>query len=425
MIFLIAIILLLSALLYTYITQTRLNEPWTPDPESIFFSQRPLPKPDPSRLAQNYTLPFHTQGSKIVDSQGKRFKLASVNWYGASDALFLPGGLDIRHRNDIAQTIVNLGLNSVRMPYSDELVIKNPTIEPSLVLANPDLANRTALDVFTASVTALTNAGLAVIINNHITSAQWCCGANPCDASWSNDHIPLCRIPQTQQSWIQNWEKVMSNFVDNPLVIAADLRNEVRGLWGTMPWSRWANAAKLCGDKLHDLNPELLIIVGGTESGNDLSGVSSHPVLLNVPDKLVYSAHVYSWSGWGSFEGRFALRTYGSFARTMVRNWAYLLGAAEKRVGASPSRRGSTEEEGVPVWVGEFGAPRSPSVGDHNYWANLMRFLRAVDADFGYWALNPRKMPGFEDETYGLLKDDWETPVLDYRMRDLQVLMRT
>jgi aryl-phospho-beta-D-glucosidase BglC (GH1 family) len=95
----------------------------------------------------------------------------------------------------------------------------------------------------------------------------------------------------------------------------------------------------------------------------------------------------------------------------MVENWGYLL-----------------EEDIAPVWVGEFGAARAPvGEGDVNYWGNLMRYLEEVKGDggmgFAYWALNPRKPHGGEDETYGLVRDDWEGVVWDYRMRDMRALM--
>lgn len=55
-----------------------------------------------------------------------------------------------------------------------------------------------ALDVFKACIEAMTDTGLAVIINNHMTNAHWCDGKNLCDASWKNDHYGLiCTIKQT------------------------------------------------------------------------------------------------------------------------------------------------------------------------------------------------------------------------------------
>ncbi|KAK0392855.1 hypothetical protein NLU13_2349 [Sarocladium strictum] len=380
---------------------------WVPDPETRLFEQRPLLPPLERTRIANYTLPLRTRGRNIVDANGRRFKLASLNWYGASDELFVPGGLDVLHRREIAESIKAMGFNSVRLPYSDEMLMDNPIPEDVHLLANPDLMGLRALDVFEAATTALTDAGLAVIINDHITSASWCCGANPCDAAWTNSYLgPVCRVSMSEKRWIQNWEDMMGRFVHNPLVIGADLRNEVRGLWGTMPWSSWAAAAERCGNRLLALNPEWLIVVEGTSSANDLSGVRSRPVKLSEPDKLVYSAHVYAWSGWGSWAGRFKQQAYGSFREAMRFNWGYLL-----------------EGDIAPVWVGEIGAPRRPSRGDATYWKNLWRYLKAVDADFGYWAINTVK-PSGSGETYSIVEPDWKTAIRDYRLKEMVEHMR-
>ncbi|KAK4153402.1 endoglucanase [Chaetomidium leptoderma] len=425
------ILLLLAALLaaalitYLYRSESLLQQPWTPDRASRLFAQQPLPPPlddtflssppssspdnNNTSSSSNYTLPLRTRGRDIVDAHGRRFRLASVNWYGASDEQFVPGGLDVRHRDEIASVVRRLGFNSVRLPYADELVLANPVVAPELVAANPDLVGLRALEVLEKVVEALTAQGVAVVVNNHITSATWCCGADPCDAGWANDHLPavMCRVRQTEEQWIRHWEVVMGRFVGNPLVVGADLRNEVRGLWGTMPWERWAAAAERAGNRLLQMNPDWLIIVGGTESQNDLSGVARRPVVLDVPGRVVYSAHVYSWSGWGSLGGRYSKRTYASFVQSMRNNWAYLV-----------------EGNIAPVWVGEFGSPARPGQGDANYWKNLLRYLKAIDADFGYWAINPRKPKDHEKETYSLVEDDWTTPVLDYRMKDMTELIR-
>ena len=398
--------------IYIWRREANLAAIWIPDEASRRFGEKPLPPPLNRTSITQYKLPLRTQGRYIVDGDDKRFKLHSVNWYGASDELFVPGGLDKQNRSVIAQTIRKLGFNTVRLPYADELVTANPVIDYPLVAANPDLAGLHALDVFEAVVAALTDAGIGIVINNHITSATWCCGANPCDSGWANDHLGMfCRVKQTEEEWMENWETVMDRFIGNPLVIGADLRNEVRGLWGTMPWDRWASAAERCGNRLLSMNPDWLVIVEGTESANDLSGARNRPVELDVANKLVYSAHVYSWSGWGSWAGRFAQRSYSSFSKTMRQNWAYLL-------------EGEGIDVPVPVWVGELGASRQPSRGAARYWQNLWRFLREVDADFGYWAINPRQPHDNVTEMYSLVEDDWVTPVVDYRMMDMLELMR-
>ena len=350
--------------------------------------------------------PLHTSGRHILDASGRRFKLASLNYYGANDQLFLPGGLNLRHRSAIASLTRSLGFNSVRIPYSDQMVRENPMIPAHLLAANPDLVGRHALDVYTAVVAALTDAGLAVIINNHITSARWCCDANPCDALWFNDYAgPFCAVAQTEEDWIMHWETVMAPLAANPGVVGADLRNEVRGLYGPLGWEAWASAAERLSRRLHAIQPDWLMVVEGTASANDLSRALTRPVELGVSNRLVYSAHVYGWSGWGALDPYWD-RDYDSFAADMHLNWGFLL-----------------EASAAPVWVGEFGAPTTPNEQDLNYWRNLMRYLERVDADFGYWALNPTKPKDDEWESYSLIKADWKTWRYDYRLRDLAPLM--
>lgn len=215
----------------------------------------------------------------------------------------------------------------------------------------------------------------------------------------------------------------MRPFINDPLVIGADLRNEPRGLWGTMKWNSWAAAAEEASEALLEMNSDWLMFIEGISSANDCSGAQKRPVQLSVPHRVVYSSHVYAWSGWGSLE-QYRSRAYPSFALDMERNWGFLL-------------TGNI----APVWVGEFGAPHGADAGDHHYWDSLMRYLQETDADFGYWAINPhvstskfrsrasadlkmQKPENYDNETYGLLADDWETPIDDWRLKDLKKLIR-
>ncbi|KAL5596773.1 hypothetical protein BROUX41_006543 [Berkeleyomyces rouxiae] len=403
--FFVAILSTTLVLRVVFPPEPNIPAPWMP--EYIGRRNFTLPLYRPESLATAYSLPLRTSGRHILDQKGRRFRLAAVNWDGASDELFVPGGLDTRQRSEIATLIRDLGFNTVRLPYSDELVIANPVVPARHVAANPDLIGLRALDILHATVQALTRAGIAVIINNRITQARWCCDADPCDAGWANSHLgPACPVRQTTDDWITHWTAVMRPLAGEPLVVGADLRNEVRGLWATMPWSSWAAAAEEAAESLLAINPDWLVVVEGTSSANDLTGVAARPLALSVSNRLVYSTHVYSWSGWGSLQGRYSQRKFKDFAHDMQASWGYLL-----------------TQDLAPVWVGEIGAPLGPDKGDANYWRNLMQYLRETDADFGYWALNPRKPHGNAYESYGLLEDDWQTVVKDYRLRDMLQLM--
>eukprot|EP00421_Protoceratium_reticulatum_P034612 CAMPEP_0168469708 /NCGR_PEP_ID=MMETSP0228-20121227/58357_1 /TAXON_ID=133427 /ORGANISM="Protoceratium reticulatum, Strain CCCM 535 (=CCMP 1889)" /LENGTH=58 /DNA_ID=CAMNT_0008485497 /DNA_START=76 /DNA_END=248 /DNA_ORIENTATION=+ len=52
----------------------------------------------------------------------------------------------------------------------------NRPVDPAFVAANPELRNRTALEVFDAVVEAVTSEGLMVIVNCHTSDYRWCCG---------------------------------------------------------------------------------------------------------------------------------------------------------------------------------------------------------------------------------------------------------
>lgn len=253
--------------------------------------------------------------------------------------------------------------------------------------ANPDLAGLRALGVFATVVRVLTDSGIAVVVNNLTTATHVVLRRRPMR--------PLCRVRQTEEQWIRHWETVVARLADNPRVVAADLPKEVRGVWGgPCRGTGGAAVAERAGNMLLlALNPDLLIVVGGTESGNDLPCVAGRPARLRAEGRVVYA-----WSGWGSLGGKFAAQTYPSFVRAMRRNSAYLV-----------------ESEVAPVRVGEFGAPHAPGKGRYNYWANLMRYLKAV---------NSRKPKGDKKESYSLVQDDLVTPVLDYWMKDSVEPMR-
>ena len=62
--------------------------------------------------------PLSTSGRFIVDTNGKRIRLAGVNWYGASEDMGVPAGLDRIDRGTLAGLIAAQGFNSVRLPFS-------------------------------------------------------------------------------------------------------------------------------------------------------------------------------------------------------------------------------------------------------------------------------------------------------------------
>ena len=53
--------------------------------------------------------PLSTSSRFIVDAHGKRVRLAAVNWYGASEDMGVPAGLDLTNRSTLAELIAKQG----------------------------------------------------------------------------------------------------------------------------------------------------------------------------------------------------------------------------------------------------------------------------------------------------------------------------
>ena len=74
-------------------------------------------------------LPLSVKGRYVVDSSGNRVKLACVNWYGAEELDFVVGGLQWQTISTISGLISSYGFNCIRLPFSLELIDKNPVIK--------------------------------------------------------------------------------------------------------------------------------------------------------------------------------------------------------------------------------------------------------------------------------------------------------
>lgn len=241
---------------------------------------------------------LHTEGRWIVDAQGRRVKLASVNWFGAESGEFVVGGLDRQPLSRLVGLIRRAGFNSVRLPWCNEMVEKDPVIDPERLAANPRLQGMRALQVFDAVVDELGRAGLMVILDNHRSRGDWCCDEAHGDGLWHTPAYP-------ESAWLADWRTMVTRYRDRPHVIGAELRNKIRpdpgqGLrptWGDgNPRTDWRAAAERGGNAILEIAPDLLIIVGGIDYQSHLSGVPEHPVRLDVPQRLVYATHDYVWT---------------------------------------------------------------------------------------------------------------------------------
>ncbi len=340
-------------------------------------------------------VPFHTSSRWILDEKNERFKLASVNWYGAESKDFVVAGLDRAPLASIAAQIRAGGFNSVRLPWSNELVETNPRVDPARLSRNPNLVGKNALDVFDAVIAALAHEGLVVVLDNHVSRADWCCTEKDGNGLWFTPEYP-------ESKWLDDWRTMTKRYKGTPSVVGADLRNEVRAMpdgrapaWGGSDAALdWRAAAKRAGDAILEENPKLLVFVQGLSYASDLTGAYTTPISFAVANRLVWSVHDYSFfhSGLTNFE---QLKT------DLGNKWGFLL------VQDQPYT--------APVWVSELGVAHQPAEVGGVWFQSIRRYLDEADIDWAYWAINGTQATGTTrslgaEETYGVLDVTWSKP---------------
>lgn len=372
--------------------------------------------------------PLSTDGRFIVDANGRRVRLAGVNWIGAHMDDGVVAGLDRVHRSALAETIASLGFNCVRFPFSVWMTQQTSPVPDRFLTANPDLSGSTPLQVYDACVAALTGAGLIVIPNCHMLCAGWCCSGDDQNGLWYNGRWPAA-------AFVAAWHGIATRYASNSLVAAMDIKNEPRQArvgwrtltptWGGGKRTDFAAMYTTTGNLIHQINPDPLIMCDGLGYAADLSGVAAHPVRLEHAGKVVYGRHDYPW-----FHPDHQPRE--AFFASLHDEAGYILAG-----------------QIAPLWVGEFstntrslanfGLAAASAPGEARnaaWWRNMQAWLTANDVDWCWWGLNATHAKGTNpvtgkvafdwgnQATDGLLTDDWRGAASPAIMEMLQSMMR-
>ena len=238
-------------------------------------------------------------GHIVYEGTHEPVRLRCVNWYGAHMETFVAGGLDKRSCGAIADRIVAIGANCVRIPLSVQLVLEDPS-PPAAAVAGLDPSEcnaSTALTVLDCQVRALTRRGLMVVLNSHTSVAGWVgAGERAPQGLWHSARFPT-------RDWVASLAALAVRYRTDPLVVGLDIRNEVHDqggvvvTWGESadPRSDWRAATVLADAAIRRANPHLLVIVSGLARSYDLRAMQD---LRNYRSKYVFTTHVYTFSWW-------------------------------------------------------------------------------------------------------------------------------
>lgn len=344
---------------------------------------------------------FHTSGTEIVDAKGRPVRIAGVNWFGMETPSYAPHGLWVRNYKDMMDQMVQLGFNTIRLPFCNQLF--DPGVMPNNIdyAINPDLRGLNGLQVIDKIVDYAGQVGLRIFLDQHRSDA----GGGPNGSGlWYTNAYPESR-------WIDDWTMLAQHFADNPTVIGADLNNEPHGNanWGGGGANDWRLAAERAGNAILAVNPNWLIIVEGVEQvnnkfvwwGGNLMNAAAFPVRLNVDARLVYSPHDYP-------------------ASVFQQPWFSDPNYPDNLYNLWDSYWGHLYRQGTaPVLLGEFGTKLETNTD--KLWLTTMAKYLAGDMDgdgtndltpgqlgisWTWWSWNPDS-----GDTGGILEDDWTTPI--------------
>jgi endoglucanase len=348
---------------------------------SLFF-HFPTRTSQPLLSTPNY---LHTSGSQILDASNKVAGLSGINWFGFETSNNSPHGLWVRNWEDMLDQIKAQGYNVIRLPFSNAMLKED--VMPSGIdyQKNPDLAELTALQVMDKIIRGANERGIKIILDNHRSTPG---GGPESNGLWYTSEY-------SENDWILDWKKLVWRYKYIPAVIAVDLCNEpYNACWGCGDSARdWRLAAEKAGNAVLSVNPDLLVIVEGvavhngqnTWWGGNLIGAKEFPIRLNVPNRLVYSAHEYPETIYP--QPWFSDSNYpNNLPAVWDKYWGYLV-----------------KENIAPVLIGEFGT-RYETEKDRQWLSQFQKYVRQNKISWTYWSLNPNS-----GDTGGLLQDDWVT----------------
>ena len=341
---------------------------------------------------------LRTSGNQILDSQGKTVQISGVNWFGMESTTRAPHGLWSRSYKEMINEMAGLGFNTIRLPYSSELL--HTTAAPNGIdfSKNADLQGLSGVQVMDAIIAYAGQQGMRVILDHHRSGA----GAGTSDNGLWYDGT------YTEDAWVADWVTLANRYKTDSTVIGFDLHNEPHnGTWGGGGATDWARAAERAGNAALAVNPNLLMFVEGVGTyqgqsywwGGNLMGVKDRPIVFNVANRLVYSPHDYPNSVFP--QTWFQTADFGAGLPAVFRKaWGYIY-----------------EQNIAPIYIGEFGTKLTDP--KDAIWLEAITSYISGDLDnngtkdiaagnqginWTFWSWNPNS-----GDTGGILADDWKT----------------
>lgn len=353
---------------------------------------------------------LYTDGNRILDKNGKQVWLTGVNWFGYNTGTNTFDGLWNSNLRSSVKGIADHGFNLIRVPISAELLNQwsrgeYPRANYNNAM-NTELNDMNSLQIFDYFLKLAEENGVKVMPDIHCAET---------DAMGHNVNLWYTG-KVTVEDYYHALEWLAERYKDNDTVIAIDIKNEPHGkpnesnkaIWNnSKDKNNWKYTAETAAKKILAKNPNILIMVEGTEIysknkgdysssnsadyyfnwwGGNLRGVKDYPIDLGkYQNKLVYSPHDYGPTVYEQpwFKGGY---DYDSLIRDCWQdNWLYI-----------------HKDNTAPLLIGEWGGfMREPNL---TWMTCLRRLIKEYHLNHTFWCYNANS-----GDTGGLVLDDFST----------------
>ncbi|XP_024996662.1 uncharacterized protein LOC112529571 [Cynara cardunculus var. scolymus] len=352
----------------------------------------------------SHSFPLSTSSRWIVDqNSGDRRKLACVNWPGHLHVM-IPEGLNKKPMKAIVSDISGeMGFNCVRLTWATYMYTRysNVTVSESLdrwnltvvkdgvAKNNPEVLEMSVVEAQNAVVNELGKGNLMVMLDNHVSLPQWCCGENDGNGFFGDENFD-------PDEWVQGLVAVAGRYKNNPSVVAMSMRNELRGRrQNVTAWYKYMQQGAVA---IHHENPDILVIFSGLSYDTNLGFLKSQPLTIDLDNKIVFEAH---WYPFGQPPEKWIFQTNeycANMTKLFMDNSGFLF---------------RTDENPVPLFLSEFGLDqRGGNEMENRYFVCVLATIAENDIDWALWQLPGSFMlrEGIVDheDVFGMYDSKWE-----------------
>ncbi|MDC7221931.1 MAG: cellulase family glycosylhydrolase [Spirochaetales bacterium] len=351
-----------------------------------------------------------TESTDSSDSLPDLDRMTGVNWFGFETGIYVPHGLWLRDYKSMLQQMADLGFNTIRLPFSNEMLDQTPTDGIQINAygvddytgetgLNVELEGLSSLEIMDAIIEEAGNQGLRIVLDCHSREADGYYD----ETLWYTDDF-------SEDEWIADWEMLAERYKDTDNVVAYDINNEphggyiVDGMSPAATWgfdleeygdTNWKAAAERCAQAILDIDPDIFIVIQGVQDyegsnywwGSNHAGLNDYPITDLPKNRVIYSVHEYgpevSSQDW--FDD-------ASFPDNLPDVWqeAFWFIYEEELGGLYIGEIGITEE-----------SASDTSTIAYQWFTSFLEYA-GDKVHFTVWSWNPNS-----GDTGGILQDDW------------------